>query len=345
MNQQISAQGRQVTIGLALPHEQFPVPHLVELGVQAEQAGFHAIWASDHFQPWQENQGHSGLAWVTLAALGQRTRSILLGTGVTCPTYRYRPQIVAEAFASLGLLYPGRVFLGVGSGEALNEVPGGGGWGPYRERAARLEEAVSLIRTLWTGEWVKFQGRFYLADMARLYDVPKPPVPIYVAAGGPRSMTLAGKIGDGLISDAQRATQPELRRAFEQGAQEAGKDSASLPVLAEHLVVVGTKQDAERAAQRWRFMPKAWERYVSDPDPRSIQRRAERDIPLEDVYRSWVVSEDPEAHVQALHKLIDGGVTHIFLHSPQADQASVIAFYGEQVLPKLSQAPLAGSRR
>ncbi len=345
MDQQRTANGSQPTIGLALPHEQFTVPQLIDLGVQAEQAGFHAISASDHFQPWQDNQGHAGLAWVTLAALGQRTRRVLMGTGVTCPTYRYRPQIVAEAFASLGLLYPGRIFLGVGSGEALNEVPGGGGWGNYRERAARLEEAVDLIRKLWTGEWVKFQGRYYLADQSRLYDVPRPPVPIYVAAGGPKSMALAGKIGDGLISDGSRATRPELRQAFEQGARAAGKDPASMPVLAEQMVVVGSKQEAERGAALWRYMPKAWERYVSDPDPRSIQRRAERDIPLEETYRSWVVSEDPDAHVQALQKLIDGGVTHIFLHSPQADQARVIQFYGEQVLPRLSQAPLAGSRR
>src|ERR1051326_5327570 len=146
---QPTASGRaQPIIGFVLSHEQFPVPQLVELGVQAEQAGFHAIWTSDHFHPWQDNEGHAGFAWVTLAALGQRTQRILMGTGVTCPTYRYRPQLVAEAFASLGLLYPGRIFLGVGAGEALNEVPAGGGWGNYQEPAARLEEAVNIIRKL-----------------------------------------------------------------------------------------------------------------------------------------------------------------------------------------------------
>jgi F420-dependent hydroxymycolic acid dehydrogenase len=169
----------QVVVGLALSHEQFPLPQLVELGVQAEQAGFAAVWASDHFEPWQDNLGHCGLAWVTLAALGQRTQRLLLGTGVTCPSYRYRPQLVAQAFASLGLLSPGRVFLGVGAGEAVNEVPGGGGWGDYKERTARLEEAVTLIRRLWTGEWVSHQGRYYPVEQARLYDVPSPPVPIY----------------------------------------------------------------------------------------------------------------------------------------------------------------------
>src|SRR5258708_31762012 len=183
----------QAVIGLALSHEQFPLPQLVELGVQAEQAGFAAVWASDHFEPWQDNQGHSGLAWVTLAALGQRTRRILLGTGVTCPSYRYRPQIVAQAFASLGLLSPGRVFLGVGAGEALNEIPGGGGWGDYEERAARMGEAGTLMRRPWTGAWGSPPGGYYPGEQARLYCSPSPPVPIYVSALGPKSLAPAGK--------------------------------------------------------------------------------------------------------------------------------------------------------
>lgn len=336
---------RQPVIGFALMHEQFPVPQLVEWGALAEQAGFDAVWISDHFQPWQENQGHCGFAWVTLAAIGQRTQRMLMGTGVTCPSYRYRPQIVAEAFASLGLLSPGRVFLGVGTGEALNEIPAGGGWGPHHQRAERLEEAVALIRRLWTGQQISFQGRYYQVDQARLYDVPAPPVPIYVAAAGPQSMSLAAQIGDGLITDAERATNPELRQAFEQSARQAGKDPASLSILAQVDVVVGNRQEAEHGAQLWRFMPKAWSLYVGDPDPRSIQRRAQQNVPLEQVYAHWPVSEDPDPHVQALQKLIDSGVTHIFIHSPQPDQARVISFYGEQVLPRLSTTPLAGSRR
>jgi F420-dependent hydroxymycolic acid dehydrogenase len=342
---QLTSSGRpQVMIGFSLSHEQFTLPQLVEFGVLAEQAGFAAVWASDHFEPWQENQGHAGFAWVTLAALGQRTRRILMGTGVTCPLYRYRPQIVAQAFASLALLYPGRIFLGVGAGEAVNEIPGGGGWGNYQERMERLEEAVTLIRRLWTGEWVSAQGRYYPVEQARLFDVPRPPVPIYVSATGSKSMALAGKIGDGLVTFPGPASQPELRQAFEQGARAAGKNPASMPILVEQFVVVGTKQEAERWAPLWRFGPKGGS-YLNDPDPRSIQRRAEADIPLEQVYRPWLVGEDPEAHVQALQEAIESGVTHIFVHSPQPDQAKVISFYGEQVLPRLSQAPLAGSRR
>jgi TAT-translocated FGD2 family F420-dependent dehydrogenase len=328
---------RPVTIGYTLIHEQFPVPQLVELGALAEQAGFDAVWTSDHYHPWQDNQGHAGFAWVTLAAVGQRTSKIVMGTGVTCPSFRYRPPVVAEAFASLGLLYPGRVFLGVGSGEALNEVPAAGGWGDYDERSARLEEAVALIRQLWTGEWVNFDGRYFKVKNSRLYDVPKQPIPIYAAASGTRSMRLAGKIGDGLITDSpQQIFKPELRREFENAARAAGKDPQTLALVTQPTLIVGNKQDAERAASLWRFNPKAWELYVDDPDPRSVQRRAEKGVPLEQVYSQWAVSEDPEAHIQAIQKLIDGGMTHIFIQAPQPDQKKVISFFGEKVLPNLT---------
>jgi len=230
-------------IGFVLSHEQFRAPELLELGAAAEQAGFDRVWTSDHFHPWMDNEGHAGQAWVTLAALGQRTSDIRFGTGVTCPTFRYRPTIVAQAFASLGLLYPGRVFLGVGTGEALNEKPASGEWGNYQERADRLIEAVDLIRQLWTGEWVTYHGQYYQVENARLYDVPSEGVPLYIAAEGPKSMRLAGMYGDGLITDSQRAVKPEMRQAFEEGARAAGKDPHFMPILAEHFVVVGGEQE------------------------------------------------------------------------------------------------------
>ena len=325
-----------VVMGLSLMLEQFPITQVVELGTHAEDAGFGAVWVDDHFEPWQDNQGHCGQAWVTLAALGQRTRRVLLGTGVTCPSFRYRPQIVAQAFASLGQLYPGRAFLGIGAGEAVNEIPGGGGWGGYKERAARMEEAVTLIRRLWTGEWVRHEGRYYPVEQARLYDVPTQPVPIYIAASGPKSMAVAGRIGDGLASFfEEQAMQPELRQAFEQGARDAGKHPASMPRLVVHFAVVGDRPEAERWAPLFRFGAAATS-YLDDPDPRSIQRRAERDVSLDQTYGNWVISEDPQEHLQALQRLIDGGVTHIFLQSPQQDQEKVIKFYADNVLPRIS---------
>jgi len=331
------ASGRpQPLIGFVLSSEQFRVDELVEFAPAAEQAGFDAVWTSDHFQPWQDNQGHSSQAWVTLAAVGQRTQRILMGTGVTCPTYRYNPAIVAEAFASLGILAPGRVFLGVGSGEALNEAASGGGWGDFKERNERVVEAIELIRRLWSGERVEHQGEYYQVH-ARLYDVPSSQVPIYLAASGQESVRSAAKHADGLVTDAERALQPELRQAFEDGARSAGKNTANLAIVAEQMVIVGDESVAQQYVPLWRFMPKAWDLYVDNPDPRDIQRRAEQDVPLEEVYGSWPVSEDPQVHVAALQKLIDGGVTHIFVHSCQPDQRRVIEFYGQDVLPKLQR--------
>jgi TAT-translocated FGD2 family F420-dependent dehydrogenase len=325
-----AAQGPQ--IGFVLAHEQFPVNELVELGVAAEQAGFDAVWTSDHFHPWQDNQGHAGFAWTTLAALGQRTERIRLGTGVTCPTYRYNPAIVAEAFASLGILYPGRVFLGVGTGEALNEVPPTGvAWGDYRERAARLVEAIKLMRELWTGEWVDFNGTYYHLKHARLYDVPAQPIPLYIAASGKKSMRMAGEQGDGLISDEQGATSQEMRAAFAEGARAVGKQPDHLPVLVEQYVVVGDRAEAERWAPLWRFrLEKAFFNY---DDPVAIQRDAEQKVPLDQVVNSMTVGADPEPHRAALKKLLDAGVTQVFIHSPQQDQRRVIDFYAREVLP------------
>jgi F420-dependent hydroxymycolic acid dehydrogenase len=328
-------------IGFVLSSEQFPVADLVEFAQRAEDAGFDAVWTSDHFQPWQANEGHSSQAWVTLAAVGARTSRVLLGTGVTCPSYRYRPAIVAQAFATLGQLYPGRVFLGVGAGEALNEAAAGGGWGPYKERIERLVDAISIIRGLWSQEQFEYRSRYYEIESARLYDVAPKPVPIYVAAGGKQSMRIAGLHGDGLITDAKSAIQPEMRDAFWRGANESGRSAERMQVIAEHFAVVGDTAEARRGAELWRFIPKSWERYVTDPDPRSIERRAQEEVPIEDVYKDWAIGRDPELHAQRLLKLAEGGVSQIFVHSPQQDQRGVIDFYGREVLPKVKKAQSA----
>lgn len=319
-----------------LSHEQFPVPELVEQAVQAERAGFSGVWASDHFQPWQANEGHAGLAWVTLAAVTQRTTRIRFGTGVTCPIFRYRPAIVAQAWASLSLLAPGRVFLGVGTGEKLNEGAAGGGWGGYGERAARLVEAVEIIRSLWKGEKVKFEGKFWSIE-AKLYDVPASPIPIFFAAGGPRSARLAGRHGDGLITGASIfKKKPEIKSAWEQGVRESGRDPGSLPIVLEHWATVGGDADARKAAEKWRFLPKAWESgFYDNIDPYDIENRANEKVPLESVYESWTVSTDPQEHVRALRDLGDAGCTHAVVHVGTPDQRRAIDFFGKEVLPEI----------
>ncbi len=320
-------------IGYHAGSEQFTATQLVEYAVAAEAAGFDGLSISDHFHPWQDNQGHAGHAWLTLAAIGQRTERLVLGTSVSCPTYRYHPTQVAHAFASLAVLYPGRVFLGVGTGEALNEVSAGGGWGPYRERAERLVEAIRLIRRLWTGEWVNFEGRYYRVRSAKLYDKPATPPPIYVAASGPRSARIAGGEGDGWITDPGTARgRPEVGQAFVEAARAAGKDIDAMARIVELWVVVGEREEALAAARLWQFLPIFGE-VVGVADPREIQRMAEERSSPERVIEGWVVSADPEDHVSAVQKLVGLGTTHILIHSPQADQRRVIDFYERKVLP------------
>jgi G6PDH family F420-dependent oxidoreductase len=291
-----------LTIGFVLS-EQVAVNDAISYGVAAEQAGFERLWMADHFQPWIDFQGHAPQAWVALGALGQRTRSVPFGTSITCPIYRYRPTVVAQAFATLATLYPGRVFLGLGPGEARDEIPAVGDWGNEHERADRLVEAVSIIRRLWQGDRVTHHGRHFHISEARLYDLPTHPVPLYIAAEGVESMRLAGRHGDGLITGASAAMRPELRAAFEAGAREYGKDPALMPILAELFVVVGRGNAVGTGAAG-----------PSSP---------------------WVISIDPEAHAEAILGLLDAGVREVYIHAAQPDQRRAIEFYGREVLPRL----------
>jgi F420-dependent hydroxymycolic acid dehydrogenase len=320
-------------VGFMLAHEQFPVPELVELGVAAEQAGFGLLATSDHLQPWQANERHAGQAWVTMAALGQRTKRVWIGPTVTCPTYRYNPAVVAEAFASLNLLYPGRIFLGIGSGEALNEQSATGSWPKWPERSDRLVEASHIIREMWTGEQVIHSGKYYNVN-AKLYDPPVGQVPLLMAANvGPKAMYRSGQYGDGLITDPE--TWKQHKADFENGAKAAGKDPKQMPVLVEAFVVVGDKKEAEVSAELWRFLPKAFKSYFNIRDPQAIQDRANAELPLEKVYGKWPISTDPDVHVKALMELFASGATIVNVHSGQADQRAVIDFYGSHVLPEV----------
>lgn len=321
---------RQKMIGYMLAHEQFSVPDLVGIGTSAAQAGFNLLATSDHFQPWQANEGHCGEAWVTLGAVGDRAQPAWIGTTVTCPTLRYNPGVVAEAFATLGLLYPGRVFLGVGSGEALNEQAATGVWPAWPERWERLVEAIDIIRALWAGEHVSHKGKYYTVD-AKLYDPPPQPIPLLTAANGRKSMRLAGQHGDGLITDPR--TWKQHKSEWQAGALEAGKDPDQMPVLVEQFVVVGDKGEAQRAAELWRFIPRAFKKFYNNPDPASIQQQAGSEIPMDKILGEWPIGTDPAVHVDAIEKLFANGATIVNIHSGQPDQQKVVEFYGASVLP------------
>ena len=326
---------RKGMIGLMLPHEQFPVPQLVRNGIAAEEAGFDLLAASDHLQPWQSNEGHAGEAWVTYGALTQNTKHIWMGTTVTCPTFRYDPAVVAEAFASLSLLSPGRIFLGVGSGEALNEEAATGEWPKWMDRSERLVEATQIIQQLWTGQQITHKGKYYNVN-AKLYDPPAQPIPLLMAANGPKAMRRSGQYGDGLITDPK--TWKEHKSAWEAGAKAAGKDPAQMPVLVEQFVVVGGEEEAQEAAELWRFGPKAFTELYNVRDPEKIQQLADEQIPLQKVYNEWPVSTDPEVHIKKVNELFESGATIVNIHAGQHDQKRVIDFYGKQVIPHVKRA-------
>jgi len=312
----------------ALPNEQFTTPQLLKYGVAAEEAGFDGVWTSDHFQPWQPNEGHAGSAWVLLAALTQCTSRIHLGTGVTCPAFRYNPAVIAQNWASLSLLAPGRVYIGIGLGENLNEGAAGGGWAPYKERACRVTEAIKIIRDLWSGDQVQYNGRNWTVD-GKLYDPPASNIPLYVAAtAGPKSARLAGLYGDGLITAGNLLkNNPELKASWEDGIRENGGDPKTKPILVEHWAMAGNEQEAHEAAEKWRFIVKAWTQgYYDNVSPLAIQMRAEKEIKLEDVLKEWTVSNDPNVHLKAIKELSDHGATHIVIHSGSPNQLKAIDF-------------------
>jgi TAT-translocated FGD2 family F420-dependent dehydrogenase len=321
-------------IGYMLAHEQFPVRELVELGNHAANGGFHLLATSDHLQPWQANEGHSGEAWVTLGALSSQVSRTWMGTTVTCPILRYSPAVVAEAFASMSHLAPGRIFLGVGSGEALNEEAATGTWPKWQERWDRLIEAITIIRQLWSGENVSHRGTYYTLD-AKLYDPPPQPIPLLTAANGRKSMRLAGQYGDGLVTDPE--TWKKHKAEWQEGARAAGKNPDEMPVLVEQYVVVGGEADARKAAELWRFGPKAFETLYNVRDPAEIQRRAAAGTPIAQVVKGWPISTDPGPHLEKIHELQESGVSIVNIHSGQPDQRRVIEFYTSHVLPKLPQ--------
>jgi G6PDH family F420-dependent oxidoreductase len=270
-----------------------------------------------------------------MAALTQLTSRIHLGTGVTCPAFRYNPAVIAQNWASLSRLAPGRVYLGVGLGENLNEGAAGGGWAPYEERACRVTEAVRIIRELWGGEHMQYKGRTWSID-GRLYDPPASNIPLYIAAtAGPKSARIAGLYGDGLITAGNLLkSNPELKAAWEEGVCESGADPKTKPIIVEHWAMAGTEEDACNGAEKWRFIVKAWTHgYYDNVSPKDIQTRAEKEIKLEDVLKEWTVSNDQRVHLNAIKELADHGATHIVIHSGSPNQLKTIDFFGREVLP------------
>jgi coenzyme F420-dependent glucose-6-phosphate dehydrogenase len=326
-------------IGYKASAEQFDPGTLLDFTVEAERRGFELAGVSDHFQPWRHHGGHSPAALPWLGAAGQRTASMVLGTSVLTPTLRYHPSVIAQAFATLGCLSPGRVFLGVGTGEALNETPVTGGEFPGRkERRLRLAEAIELIRQLWSDERVDFEGDYYRTRKATIYDLPDEPVPIYVAASGPLAAKLAGRAGDGFIctSGKDPALYEELLGKVAEGAETAARDPAGIRRMIE--IKVSYDRDRQRAFDNcrwWAALALTPEQKEGVEDPLEMERLADENA--ERAHTRFITSDDPEEIVEGIRRYVDLGFEELVLHAPGEDQSRFLEQFGEDVLPLLRE--------
>ncbi len=324
-------------IGYKASAEQFGPRQLLDFAIEAEQAGFDSVFVSDHLQPWRHSDGHAPFAFSWLAAAGERTDRVLLGTSVTTPTFRYHPAIVAQAFGTLGSLHPGRFICGVGTGEHLNEGALGVPWPDNKERFARLRESVRLIRQLWSEQSVNFEGEYYRTVNATIYDRPSQPVPIYVGAGGPQVAKYAGRAADGLICTSGKGMElyrDQLLPSFADGARESGRDAADLDRMIEVKVSYDTDRDrAMEDTKIWAALALPAESKANVNDPREMERLAKEAEPY--AHKRWLVSNDPDEHLEQLRPYLELGFTHLVFHHPGDDQSRFIRLYAEQIIPRL----------
>ena len=333
-------------IGYACEHEQYQPALLLDFAVEADKAGFDSIWTSDHFHPWAHSNASAGFAWVWMAAAAERTKRVELGTAVTCPILRYNPAIVAQAFATLRSLYPERIFIGLGTGEALNEMPVGCPWPSFRERAERLEEAIQIMQMLWTKELVSFKGKYYRLRKANLYTKPSSPPPIFVAASGKTTARLAGKYGDGLLT--LLASEEHYRNvvfpAMEEGAKSVGRDPRELVKAIE--IAVSYDKDYDKAIEASRY----WSGSLL-PDMLTQQIYDTREVEAcgrlvgdKQIAESRLIGTTPEEHIRHLEKFLKLGFQHIYVQSSSPDEIETIRMYSKHVLPYL-HSTYEGTRR
>jgi coenzyme F420-dependent glucose-6-phosphate dehydrogenase len=314
-------------IGFALSSEDHPPNELVRQAKLAEQAGFTFALISDHFHPWVGEQGHSPFVWSTLGGVAQATEKIRVGTGVTCPLIRIHPAIVAQAAATVACMMPGRFFLGVGTGENLNEHVTGARWPLAWERLEMLEEAVKVIRKLWSGDEVTHRGRHYSVEAARLYTAPEEPPEIYVAASKPQAAQLAGRIGDGLIST---APDDEVLEEFE-SAGGGGK-----PKIGMTHVAYDEDEEAghERAHKLWPNLALAGSGGQELPAPRDFEEAA-GNVTVQDVAESVSAGPDPEPYLEQIRTFEEAGYTHVYIHQIGDNQEEFADFARRELLGRL----------
>jgi G6PDH family F420-dependent oxidoreductase len=324
-----------LSLGLHLSAEEHPPDVLVATARRAEEAGFGFVTVSDHFHPWTPRQGESAFVWTVLGAIAQATDRIPVGTAVTCPTVRMHPAIVAHASATAAAMLPGRFFLGVGTGERLNECVLGDPWPPLAVRRSMLAEAVEIMRALWSGEVVRaYRGRHYTVDHARLYTLPETPPPIVVSGFGPRAAELAGRIGDGYM---HVAPERELVEVF-RNAGGAGK-----PCYGKLDVCVAEDDARARrmAFEMWPTSALQGELGLELAMPEHFEQAAAV-VREEDVAADILCTGDPERHVAAIEELAAAGFDHVLVQQCGPEQERLVDLYAREVLPRVERVAAAG---
>ena len=325
-------------IGYKASAEQFGPRRLVELGVLAEQHGFDTVTVSDHYQPWRHEGGHAPFSLAWMSAVGERTERVLLGTSVLTPTFRYHPAVIAQAFATMGCLFPGRVMLGIGTGEAMNEVAVTGiEWPEYKERFARMRESVRLIRELWSDERVTFEGDYYKTDQATVYDRPgarrcrstSPPA-------ARRSRATPAARGDGFICTSGKGMElytEKLLPAVAEGLEKAEREPDTIDRMIE--IKLSYDPDPELALENTRFwapLALTAEQKGGLEDPIEMQRAGDA-LPIEQVASRWIVASDPDDAVAKIKPYVDAGLNHLVFHAPGEDQERFLSAFEEQLVP------------
>jgi coenzyme F420-dependent glucose-6-phosphate dehydrogenase len=316
-----------VELGYALSSEEHPPNDLVRHARAAEEAGFTFALISDHYHPWVDAQGHSPFVWSVIGAIAQATERLRLGTGVTCPTIRIHPAIIAQAAATSQEMMEGRFFLGVGTGEELNEHVTGSRWPGPQERLEMLEEAIEVMRLLWQGGYQSHYGKHYTVEQARIYTLPDEPPPIAVAAAQPKAAELAGRLGDAFIG-----VSPE-EEIVEQFASAGGNGKPRYG----QVTVCYAESEEEAKKTAFEVWPNAG---LEGPLSQELAipshyEAAAQLLDEDDVAETVICGPDAERHLEAIREYEQTGFTHVYVHQVGRDQESFFRFYADEILPKL----------
>jgi coenzyme F420-dependent glucose-6-phosphate dehydrogenase len=324
----------KVKFGYRAVEERYQPSQLLRYATMADKQGFEFVCISDHFHPWFHRGGCAGQAWVWIGAAGTATHNVRIGTGVTTCIFRYDPSIVAQTFATLDELYPGRIFLGIGTGEAMNEMPmakQGQTWPPYEERLERTVEAVEIIRALWDRDFVNYNGKYNKLTEANLYTKPRTHIPIYFAASGPKAARTAGRLGDALMTGAESGSINKIFSWFNEGAREVGKNPDTMPRMVEMKVSYG--DDFEKALEST-LMWLPVKNSLNISDPRELDRLR---IGVDPKVLSNTVFTDLDQLIHEIENLIKMGFTEVQLSSNSPDEEKLIRDFGEKALLYLKE--------